>query len=446
MTTILDSTHDPKLKSWVESANHPDTDFPLQNLPYGVFRRSGSSEGPRVGVAIGDCVLDIAGCQGDGVFRTDASAAAEVCAASSLNPLMALGQAHWKALRRELHDLLLADGSRAETKGVARKHLLPRSEAQLLLPVEIGDYTDFYASIYHATNVGRMFRPDNPLLPNYKYVPIAYHGRASSIVLSGSGVGHPSGQTRPDALAPPQFGPSRQVDYELEVGFFVGTGNALGQPIAIESAADNIFGLCLLNDWSARDIQAWEYQPLGPFLAKNFATTISLWVVTLEALAPFRVAAFERPADDPQPLPYLLSPDDQRYGGIDLTLEVFLRTRKMKQQEMAPFRLSRGNFRDMYWTIAQMLAHHASNGCNLRTGDLLASGTVSGSSNDALGCLLELTKRGANAIALPNGEERRFLEDGDEVILRGYCEREGFARIGFGQCAGTLVAGATDEM
>jgi fumarylacetoacetase len=441
MTPILDSTHDPKLKSWVESANHPETDFPLQNLPYGIFRRSGSLDGPRVGVAIGDFVLDIAGCQGDGVFRKEASAAAKACAASSLNQLMALGQMHWKALRRELHDLLLEDGSGGNTQGGLRKHLLPRSEAQLLMPVEIGDYTDFYASIYHATNVGRMFRPDNPLLPNYKYVPIAYHGRASSIVLSGSGVQRPPGQTHPDASAPPQFGPSRQVDYELEVGFFVGTGNALGQPIAIESTADNIFGLCLLNDWSARDIQTWEYQPLGPFLAKNFATTISPWVVTLDALAPFRVAAFERPVGDPQPLPYLLSAEDQNYGGIDLTLEVFLRTPKMKQQGMAPFRLSRGNFSDMYWTIAQMLTHHASNGCNLRTGDLLASGTVSGSSSAALGCLLELTKRGANAIALPSGEERRFLEDGDEVILRGYCEREGFARVGLGECAGTLVAG-----
>ena len=440
MTPTLDSTHDPKIKSWLESANSATTDFPLQNLPYGVFTRRGSGEKPRIGVAIGDFVLDVAGCESDGLFGAGASPAAEACAASSLNLLMALGQTHWKALRRELHELLRVDASNTAAQGAVGKHLLPMSVTRLVAPVEIGDYTDFYASIYHATNVGTMFRPDNPLLPNYKYIPIGYHGRASSIVISGTPVRRPVGQTRPDAAAPPEFGPTRQLDYELEVGFYVGPGNALGKPMLIQEAPANIFGLCLVNDWSARDMQAWEYQPLGPFLAKNFATTISPWVVTLDALEPFRAPAFDRPSGDPQPLPYLQSDDEQQTGGIDLTLEVFLRTAMMKAQGIEAVKLSRGNFRDMYWTIAQMLTHHASNGCNLRAGDLLASGTVSGNSRDALGCLLELTKRGTEPIVLPNNEQRSFLANGDEVILRAYCVREGFARIGFGECAGTVVA------
>ncbi len=312
----------------------------------------------------------------------------------------------------------------------------------MLLPAVVGDYTDFYASVFHATNVGKLFRPDNPLLPNYKYIPIGYHGRASSLVPSGTSVRRPSGQTR-DGNADPKFGPTKALDYELEVGFFVSGGNRLGEPIPIKAAEEDIFGICLLNDWSARDVQAWEYQPLGPFLAKSFATSLSPWVVTMEALAPFRSAAFARPQGDPAPLPYLLDSDDRERGGLDLTLEVALQSAQMRERDIAPAPLSRGNFRDLYWTMAQMLTHHTSNGCNLRPGDLLASGTVSGpdapgAEVSARGCLLELTSRGANPITLPSGEQRKFLEDGDEVILRGFCERDGFRRIGLGSCRGTI--------
>lgn len=440
MTPTLDSTHDPQTKSWLESANHSGTDFPLQNLPYGSFVRKGSNDKPRVGVAIGDFVLDIAGCEADGLFGAGASPAAEACNAPSLNALMALGQTHWRALRRELHGLFKADEKQTGKQSAVSAHLLPMNEIRMELPAQIGDYTDFYASIYHATNVGKMFRPADPLLPNYKYIPIGYHARASSIVASGTLVGRPSGQTRPDATTPPKFGPTQQLDYELEVGFYVGPGNALGKPVPIADAPANIFGLCLLNDWSARDMQAWEYQPLGPFLAKSFATSVSPWVVTLDALAPFRAPAFARPAGDPLPLSYLQSDDEAQAGGIDLVLEVFLCTALMKAQGREAIKLSRGNFRDMYWTISQMLTHHASNGCNLRAGDLLASGTVSGNSQEARGCLLELASRGTEPVVLPNGEKRSFLADGDEIILRGYCEREGFVRIGFGECAGSIVA------
>jgi fumarylacetoacetase len=304
---------------------------------------------------------------------------------------------------------------------------------------EIGNYTDFYASVYHATNIGKMFRPDQPLMPNYKWIPIGYHGRASSIVQSGTPIRRPSGQTMLDGASAPNFGPSRVLDYELEVGFFVGKGNEQGQPVSITEAEDHIFGLCLVNDWSARDIQRWEYQPLGPFLSKSFATTISPWIVTTEALAPFRVPAFEREADDPQPLLYLDSPQNRERGGFDIKLEVLIQTEQMRQQNLAPFRLSASNTKDLYWTFAQMLTHHSSNGCNLRSGDLLASGTVSGATKDSQGSLIELTERGSLPITLPTGEVRRFLEDGDEVILRGYCEREGFRRIGFGECRGKIL-------
>lgn len=438
MTPTLDHTHDPKIKSWLDSANLPSTDFPLQNLPFGIFQRRNSKEPPRAGVAIGDFVLDISYCATLHSFSSSAEQAAKSCASPTLNALMALGQPHWTALRHQLHSLLRFDASQKIRSAVSAA-LTPLAEAQLFLPAAIGDYTDFYASIFHATNVGSMFRPDNPLLPNYKYVPIGYHGRASSIVPSGTAIHRPAGQIRPDANAPPQFAASRQLDYELEVAFFVGAGNPQGQPIAISEADSHIFGLCLLNDWSARDIQSWEYQPLGPFLSKSFATTISPWVVTLDALAPFRAGAFLRPESDPQPLPYLLSAADHRHGGLDVTLEVFLRTAKMRAENSEAVRISRGNFRDMYWTIAQMLTHHASNGCNLRAGDLLASGTVSGNAKDSRGCLLELTKRGTEPLILLDGEQRGFLQDGDEVILRGYCERDGYARIGFGECTGTLV-------
>jgi fumarylacetoacetase len=309
----------------------------------------------------------------------------------------------------------------------------------MLLPAEVGDYTDFYASVFHATNVGKMLRPDNPLLPNYKWVPIGYHGRASSLVVSGTPVARPQGQTEPTDGGEPRFGPSRSLDYELEVGAFLGPGNALGQPIPLAEAEGQLFGLCLLNDWSARDLQKWEYQPLGPFLAKSFATSISPWVVTLEALAPFRVAAFARAADDPQPLPYLSDEDDRAHGGIDLHLEVLLSSAAMRERGLPPLSLSRSNLRDVYWTFAQMVAHHSSNGCNLRPGDLIASGTVSGPAKENRGSLIELTWRGTEPLTLPSGEPRRFLETGDEVILRGHCRREGYARIGFGECRGVVA-------
>jgi fumarylacetoacetase len=425
------------VKSWVESANRSDCDFPVQNLPLGVCRRRRSNQPPRVGVAIGDFVLDVAGANRAGLLGALPEPVARACEASSLNRLMGLGEEHWSQLRRGLFSFLRAEGSAGSGKQEAgRKHLLPLADAELFVPAEIGDYTDFYASIHHATNVGNLFRPDNPLLPNYKWVPVAYHGRASSIVASGMPVKRPCGQSCAKPMEPVQYGPTQRLDYELEVGFYVGPGNALGTPIPMNEAESHIFGLCLVNDWSARDIQAWEYQPLGPFLGKNFCTSVSPWVVTLEALAPFRTAAFRRLASDPAPLPYLSLEQDKEHGGLDLTLEVWIRTERMRQQNAEGVRLSSGNFKEMYWTMAQMLVHHASNGCNLRPGDLLASGTVSGAKSH--GCLLELAAGGAQAIDLPGGEKRRFLEDGDEVILRGFCQAQGLARIGFGECRGVV--------
>ncbi|MBM2841015.1 MAG: fumarylacetoacetase [Bacteroidetes bacterium] len=436
MKAELNETHDPVLRSWVESANVQGADFPIQNLPFGVFKRRGRSEAPRVGVAIGDQVLDIPACRKEGLFKDIADEAAESCESSSLNQLMSLGSSHWSALRQRLSELL-KDGTNETTR--VKPALLAISEAELLRPVEIGDYTDFYASIFHATNVGSMFRPNNPLLPNYKYIPIGYHGRSSSIVISGTSVRRPSGQLKDDTSERPAFAPTRALDYELEVGAFVGLGNIQGVPIDISRAEEHLFGICILNDWSARDIQTWEYQPLGPFLAKNFASTISPWVVTMEALAPFRAPAFARPVGDPAPLPHLFSSADQHKGGIDLFLEVYLSSQQMQVKGMAPARLSRGNFKDMYWTFAQMLTHHASNGCNMRPGDLLGSGTVSGPRKDSLGSLLELTWRGSDPLTLPTGETRKFLQDGDEVIMRGFCEREGAVRIGIGECRGILL-------
>ena len=431
---FLDHTHDPKLASWVESANRPDADFPIQNLPFGVFR---SGPACAIGVAIGDCILNLGRTAQAGLLEGLPPETARACSASALNPLMALGREHWVALRNRLSELLRAG---SEHQGAVEPFLVRMDDVAMAAPADIGDYTDFYASMHHATNVGRLFRPGNPLLPNYKYVPIGYHGRASSIMVSGVAVHRPSGQWKDAAAEAPVFGPSRSLDYELEVGFFAGPGNELGQPIPIAEAEAHIFGLCLLNDWSARDIQSWEYQPLGPFLAKSFATTISPWIVTMEALAPFRAPRFERPDGDPEPLPYLSSAEDRERGGIDLTLEVHIASRQMRESGLPPARLSRGNLRNLYWTLAQLLTHQASNGCNLRPGDLLASGTVSGPTPEERGCLLELTQRGAEPVRLPTGEIRTFLEDGDEVILRGYCEREGCARIGFGECRG-IVAG-----
>jgi fumarylacetoacetase len=406
------------LKSWVESANR-HSDFPLENLPYGVFRVGRRAH---IGVAIGERILDLHAAFDDGLI------AEEACTRETLNELMSRGREAASVLRARLTELL-ADGA-AERQKVAR-HLISRKDAEMLLPCAIGDYTDFYASIQHATNVGSMFRPDNPLLPNYKYVPIGYHGRASSIVISGTPFHRPLGQTRDDATESPIYGPSKRLDYEMEVGLFIGRGNDLGDTIPIADAESHIFGLCLVNDWSARDIQTWEYQPLGPFLAKNFATTVSPWVVTLDALAPFRVAPYTRAEGDPAPLQYLSFDGDR---GIDLKVEVSIKTPTMTE----PMRVSRGNLREMYWTIAQLVAHHGSNGCNLRAGDLLASGTVSGAEKESRGCLLERTWRGTEPLEFPNGERRTFLEDGDEVIMRGWCEKDGL-RIGFGECRGTVL-------
>lgn len=436
MSRSIDATHDPSLRSWVESANQNDTDFPIQNLPFGVFRPQGSAEPSRIGVAIGDQILDLVRCCEAGFFQELPEKLQEACAAPNLNPLMAMGSDAMSALRRCLSELLRYD---EQTPSPEREILIPMSEAELLLPAAIGDYTDFYASIFHATNVGKLFRPDNPLLPNYKYVPIAYHGRASSILPSGTEVKRPKGQRKAPDESVPSFGASQLLDYELEVGFFVGVGNELGQPITIDRAEEHIFGLCLVNDWSARDIQAWEYQPLGPFLSKSFATTVSPWVITLEALAPFRCPAFQRAEGDPVALPYLSSSLDASSGGIDLTVEVLLRSAQMREEGRLPFHLSRASFKQMYWTLAQMLTHQSSNGCNLRPCDLLASGTVSNAEAGSQGCLLEITQRGSKPIALPTGEVRSFLCDGDEVILRGYCEKEGYAKVGFGECRSLVL-------
>jgi fumarylacetoacetase len=427
-------THDPARRSFVESANS-GSDFPIQNLPYGVFRRLGSSEPYRVGVAIGDQILDV------GAIRhlcTGAAApAAAACASPRLNDLMALGPRAWSALRAQLSRLLSADG--AAHRADLEQNLLSMAVAELALPVEIGNFTDFFASIYHATNAGRMFRPDNPLMPNYKYVPVAYHSRASSVRVSGTPVRRPLGQSKTPEENAPVYRASRALDYEFELGFYVGVPSELGSPVPMAQAGEHIFGFCLLNDWSARDIQAWEYQPLGPFLAKNFATTVSPWVVTAEAIEPFRTAAAVRPSEDPAPLPHLDDPGDRRQGGLAITMEAYLLTQAMREQKQTAFRLSSGNFAEIYWTVAQMLAHHTSNGCNLMVGDLMGSGTVSGPGRESWACLLELTARGREPLDLPSGEKRGFLADGDEIIFRGHCEREGFARIGFGECRATVL-------
>jgi fumarylacetoacetase len=441
----MDETHDPARHSWVESANVPGTGFPIQNLPLGVFRRGGTGAG-RIGVAIGEEILDLAACQEEGFLSAGADAARDpvlehagrACAAGTLNELMALGRAHWRALRGRL-GALLDSGAGTSLREKLGRLLVSERDVQMLVPATIGDYTDFYASVFHATNVGRLFRPDNPLLPNYKHVPIAYHGRASSVVTSGTPVRRPTGQMLPAGRHTPSFGPSTRLDYELEVGFFVGPGNGLGEPIDMADAESHIFGICIVNDWSARDIQSWEYQPLGPFLAKSFATTISPWVVTLDALEPYRVAAFNRPDMDPQPLPYLDCRANRERGGLDLELEVRLGTGTSRATSAQPPRLSRVSFASVYWTLAQMLTHHASNGCNLRPGDLIASGTVSGADRGTEGCLLEITHGGREPVSLPGGESRSFLQDGDEVIISGWCERPGFVRIGLGECRGTVT-------
>jgi fumarylacetoacetase len=424
-------------RSWVASANG-HADFPLQNLPLGVFSTPGSAA--RSGVAIGEHILDLDAALDAGLFDGAARTAVEATRGGQLNAFFELGRGARVALRERLQELL-GEGSslRGKMEALGARLLPLAADCQLHLPARISDYTDFYVGIEHAQNVGKLFRPDNPLLPNYKHVPIGYHGRASTVRASGTEVRRPKGQTLPSGQSEPVFGPCARLDYELELGIWIGQGNEMGEPIAISEAAEHIAGFCLLNDWSARDIQAWEYQPLGPFLSKSFITSISPWVVTAEALEPFRRAQPARPQGDPQPLPYLLDPRDQAGGGFDIELEVLLLTEAMAEQGLAPQRLTLSNTQHMYWTVAQMVAHHSVNGCQLQAGDLFGSGTLSGPQEGQFGSLLEITEGGKKPIELASGEVRKFLEDGDEIILRGRCRREGFASIGFGECRGKVV-------
>jgi fumarylacetoacetase len=431
--TPLDHTHDPGRRSWVATADG-HADFPLQNLPVGIFTPPAGG-GPRGGVAIGDEILDLGAAGRLGVFDGDSAPGAALASRPTLNEFFAAGASARTGLRRRLFEVLSAGASEAAR---LRPVLYPAGSCTIHLPADVGDYTDFYAGIHHAMNVGRQFRPDQPLLPNYKYVPIGYHGRSSSIRPSGTPVRRPQGQRKAPAEAAPTFGPSRRLDYELELGIWIGPGNDLGTPIPIADAATHIAGFCLLNDWSARDLQAWEYQPLGPFLAKNFATSISPWVVLPEALAPFRVAQMPRPGGDPAPLPYLLDAADQQAGALDLEFEVLLVTPCLTARGLPPHRLSLGSARHMYWTVAQLVAHHASNGCNLRPGDLFGSGTISAPTPDGLGSLLEITEGGKTPLTLASGSTRTFLEDGDEVIIRGRASRDGYASIGFGEVRGVV--------
>ncbi|MEO6322283.1 MAG: fumarylacetoacetase [Polaromonas sp.] len=432
----LDFSHDATLRSWLASANTPETDFPLQNLPLGVFRRAGSQEAFRPGVAIGDQIVDLLAARDAGVLSPAVAASLAGCEHGELNAFMAQGRTARVALRHALSESLREGSARQPALQPA---LLAQAEAEYAVPCRIGDYTDFYTGIHHATTVGKLFRPDNPLLPNYKWVPIGYHGRASSIGVSGQKFVRPRGQTKGPNEDVPVLRPTHRLDYELELGVFVGQGNALGDPIPMEQAEDHAFGLVLLNDWSARDFQAWEYQPLGPFLAKNFASTISPWIVTMEALAPFR-APFVRAEGDPQPLPYLDSESNRKQGNLDVELEVLIQTQAMREAGLPPQRLSQSSYRDAYWTVAQMITHHAVNGCNLQPGDLLGTGTQSGAQPEQAGSLLELTAGGKKALTLANGETRTFLEDGDAITLRAHCERNGFRRIGFGDCQGQVMA------
>jgi fumarylacetoacetase len=417
----IDHTHDPATRSWVESANVEGCDFPIQNLPFGRFREVDDPDW-RIGVAIGDQVLDL---RSAGLINH-----------SDINRLMRLLPEVRRELRQAVH-AALASGSAQLAR--LRQALVPMTRALMGVPCRIGDYTDFYVGIHHATAVGRLFRPDNPLLPNYKWVPIGYHGRASTILPSGQGFRRPMGQIKPPQAVAPVLGPSQRLDHELELGIIIGRPNVLGQPVPIEEAEDHVFGLTLFNDWSARDIQGWEYQPLGPFLSKNFASTISPWIVTMDALAPFR-RAFVRPAGDPAPLPYLDSAINRSHGAIDVQLEVALQTASMRQAGQAAECISRSNFGDAaYWTAAQLVAHHTVNGCGLSSGDLFGTGTLSGPHPSQAGSLLELTQGGTQAIALGNGETRTFLQDGDGVALHGFCERSGFRRIGFGECFAVVL-------
>ena len=436
----LNETHNPTIQSWIESANHPSSDFPLQNLPLCLFS-IGSHSKKNIGVVIGHKILNVRACVED----EHASATIEqplknTLFQESLNELMSLSPFHWKAFRQWCWETLRAGESDDASKiKIFEKFLVDASHVRFYIPAKIGDYTDFYASIYHATNVGAMFRPDSPLLPNYKYVPIGYHGRASSFVLSENDIKRPFGQIKPADVELPSFAPSASMDYEVELAAFIGGESDLGNSTPIDKSWDRVFGFTLLNDWSARDIQAWEYQPLGPFLAKNFATTISPFIVTAEALLPFRIPAFERASEDPQPLSYLLNEKEKMSGGLDIEISVSLTSEKMRNSNIDPYLLGTCSSKNLYWTFGQFVTHHSSNGCNLLPGDVIASGTISGPEQNALGCMLELTKRGKTPITLPTGETRVFLADGDEVIMKGTATKKGFRSLGFGTCVGRIT-------
>jgi fumarylacetoacetase len=442
----LNHTHAATAKSWVASAQRHGTDFPIQNLPFAIFRRRGSDETMRGGVAIGDSIVDLrqlalSGCLAHASVEPLAQDAASAASATTLNALMSMGPAAWRALRHALFALLESSAD-AATQQQVQACLVPQSEAEYGLPAHIGDYTDFYTSIYHATNVGKLFRPDNPLLPNYTWVPIGYHGRASSIQVSGHSFRRPQGQILPAGASAPVLAPCARLDWELELGVFMGTSNAVGEPVKLDAAEDHVFGICLLNDWSARDIQAWEYQPLGPFLSKSFATTISPWIVTLEALAPYRTA-MERPANPgsgkQEDLPYLRSDYNAQTGALDIQLSIGLTSETMRLAQQDVHWVCQTSYRHAYWTLAQMVAHHTVNGCNLQAGDLLGTGTLSGPTLDQAGALLELTRGGKVPLTLPDGQTRTFLQDGDEVTIQGWCERPDAARIGFGTCRATVL-------
>lgn len=435
-TNLLNETHNPALKSWVKSANTEHCDFPIQNLPFASFKRKGSAEDFRAGVAIGDQVVDLKALFALNIFEGDVQEALAQCCHAQLNAFMSMGKKFWSALRQALSKGLV-QGS--EQQASFASCLVAQADVEYALPCQIGDYTDFYTSIHHATSVGKKFRPDNPLLPNYKWVPIGYHGRSSSIEVSGSDFKRPKGQTKAPTATEPSFGPCKRLDYEMEVGIFIGNGNEIGEPITIEQAEEHVFGMCLFNDWSARDIQGWEYQPLGPFLSKSFASTISPWIVTSEALAPYR-AQWTRDAADPQPLPYLESQQNRELGSFDITLQVLIETQAMRKSAQAPVQLSQSNFKDSYWSVAQMVAHHTVNGCNLRAGDMFGSGTQSGPNPEEAGSMLELSNAGSEPIELPNGETRTFLEDGDCIIMKGWCKKSGAARIGFGEVNAVILA------
>jgi fumarylacetoacetase len=437
----LNHTHDLAARSWMASANAPGCDFPLQNLPLAVFTRAGSHAPARGGVAIGDQIVDLAALADTGLLQGDAQAACRACAQPALNDYMALGPSAWRALRHGLFALLREDAP-ADVQRRLRGLLVPQAEAVYSPHARIGDYTDFYTSIHHAVNVGRLIFPDNPLTPNFQWLPIAYHGRASSVRVGQAGFGfrRPMGQAMPPGAKAPVYGPCARLDFELEMGFYIGSGNALGEPISLDQAEEHIAGMVLLNDWSARDHQFWEMNPLGPFLGKNFCTTISPWLVSMEALAPFRVP-FARPSGDPQPLAYLDGAINREQGGVDVQLEVRLDTPAHRERKLEPSAIARTSFRHQYWTIAQMVAQHTVGGCNLQPGDLLGTGTISGPTPGEAGAIVELSRGGREPITLAaSGEQRAFLEDGDTVVLRGWCEKPGAARIGFGECRGTVLA------